>query len=230
MNVTDIALLALGSYFVIRGLFRGLSGEILSLVSIVGGFYCSLTFYTPLARLITTHLGVTHLASSAFSMLAIFLTIAAGCAVAQKFLKTILRGTSLTWLDKTLGACAGFVKIYLIALVALVAGMVASPVAGDAWVQESKTLIAAAKTWPYVYPLLDRVGVLPDLNELQQEARDYIFKQASKNLFETYGAANAGAPAASADLLSNPAALDEIRTQTEQSHPMLDFFLNWGKP
>ncbi len=225
MNVVDIALLALGSYFVIRGLFRGLSGECFSLISIVGGFYCSLTFYTPLAGFLTAHLGVTHLASSAFSMLAIFLTIYAACALLQKGLRTILRGTSLTWLDKTLGAFAGFAKIYLIALVLLVAGMVASPVAGDAWVQDSKALIAAAKTWPYVYPLLDRIGILPDLAELQREAQDYILEQASRSLFESYGETSP----TSADIQANPGALETVRSQETRNHPLLGIFLGLGK-
>lgn len=210
MNVVDIALLALGSYFVIRGLFRGLSGECFSLISIVGGFYCSLTFYVPLAGFLTAHLGVTHLASSAFSMLAIFLTIYAVCALLQHGLRTLLRGTSLTWLDKTLGACAGFVKIYLIALVLLVVGMVLSPVAGDAWVRDSKALIAAAKTWPYVYPMLDRIGVLPDLSELQREAKGYILKQAAQSLFDPH----------------NPPGGDIPKTE---NRPLLDAFLELGK-
>jgi uncharacterized membrane protein required for colicin V production len=175
MSIADIAILALGSYFVIRGLFRGLSGEIFSLISVVGGFYCSLTFYAPLANMLAEKLGISRLAGSAFSMLAIFLTICAVCGVAQKGLKTVLRGTNLTWLDKTLGACAGFVKIYLISLVLLTAGAVFSPVAGDDWMRNSKMLTAAAETWPYINPLLGRVGILPYVNDLQSEADKYIW-------------------------------------------------------
>ncbi len=221
MGVADIALLALGSYFAIRGLFRGLSGELFSLIGLVGGFYCSLTFYTPLASFLTIYLDVTHLVSSALSMLAIFLAIYVGCTLLLKGIKTILRETSLTWLDKTLGVGAGVVKTYLIALVLLVAGMVASPIAGDAWVQESKALIATAKTWPYVYPMLDRVGILPDLDELQREAQNYILEQASRNLFESYGETSP----TSADILANPGALETVRSQESQNHPLLGIFL-----
>ena len=45
MNTTDLVLIVLGGYFIVRGLFRGLSGELLSLISVIGGFYCVFTFY-----------------------------------------------------------------------------------------------------------------------------------------------------------------------------------------
>lgn len=214
MNVTDIVILALGSFFVIRGFFKGLSGEFFSLLGIIGGFYCSLAFYSPVASFLSQQFGISTLASSAIAMLAIFFLIFAACALCEKGTKKIIEGTSLTWFDKSCGAIAGFLKIYLVSLVLLVSGMLMSPVAGDAWVGESKALVATAKTWPYVYPALDRLGVLPDLSELQREAKEYIMRQASQKLFEM--------PATvSADTIPNP--------ENTENTGLLNFFLNWGK-
>lgn len=232
MNVTDVALLVAGSYFIIRGAFKGFSGELLSLIGIIGGFYCSLTFYSPVAGFLSKQFGISTLASSAFTMLAIFMLIFSVCAISEKCAKKILKGTNLTWLDKFGGATAGFIKIYLISLLLLVAGMVMAPLSGDAWVRESRALVAAAKTWPYVYPLLDRVGVLPDLSELQAEAKEYIMQQASRSLFERYGTAVAGnvpidPSAISADVLSDPSMAEKVRELTGDG--LLDFFLGWGK-
>lgn len=185
MNVTDVAILVLGSYFIIRGIFRGFSGELFSIISIFGGFYCALSFYSPIADALTKYLNISTLASTAFAMLAIFMLIFAVFTFLDKGTKKFLKGTSLSSVDKLFGAIAGFVKIYAVALLLLVAGMLFSPISGDAWVSESKTLIATAKTWPFVYPLLDRAGIIPDLAALQSEAQDYIMRQAGKRLFGT---------------------------------------------
>ena len=183
MNVTDVFILLLGSYFIIRGVFRGFSGEVFSLISIFGGFYCALSFYVPIADVITKYLGVTTIASSAFSMLLLFMLVFAVFTWIDKGVKKFLKGTRMSWIDKSFGAVAGFVKIYVVALMLLVMGMVLTPMTGDAWVRDSKTLIATAKTWPYVYPFLDEAGLIPDLATIQQEAKDYIMRLAQRRLF-----------------------------------------------
>lgn len=241
MNVTDIAILLLGSYFVIRGLFRGFSGELLSLLSVIGGFYCALRFYGPISIFFSESFSITPLVTSTFAMLGIFLVIFMLCAVLDKGLKKILKGISLTWVDKFFGGIAGFLKIYVLALLLLVLGMVFSPVTGDRWVSDSKALIATAKTWPYVYPLLDRAGLLPDLATLQQEAKDYVLRQASRRLFGDEPNASQNAPlggnAQEDDSTAPPASADTfgelqgeaVNDMLREEHGLLDFFLEWGK-
>ncbi|MDR3254232.1 MAG: CvpA family protein [Synergistaceae bacterium] len=183
MNVADLVLIVIGCYFVIRGLFRGITGEVFSLLSVVGGFYCALRFYAPISAYFSDRLGVARLVTTSVCMFSIFFLVFAGCAAADKAIKKLLNGANLSWADKAGGGIAGFVKLYVISLLVLVAGMIISPVTGDAWVRDSKTLILTARTWPAVYPVLDGIGVLPDLAELQREAKEYVIRQAAGSLF-----------------------------------------------
>jgi membrane protein required for colicin V production len=249
MNIADLALMIAGAFLVIRGLFKGASGEIFSLLSIIGGFFCATKFYAPAARMMSGNLGLNHLIATGLSMLVIFLVINIVCAVADKLIKKILAITNLSLADKLGGAFLGLLKIYVIALFVLVAGMIISPVTGDAWARDSKALTAAARTWPLIYPLLDGIGLLPDLAELQKEARGYIIKQAAGSLFgpgNDFGARMpAGADISSADIrglvsaVSADGAADRLKKSSGQpesrlpenapKNHMLDFFLGWGK-
>ncbi|MDR0649335.1 MAG: CvpA family protein [Synergistaceae bacterium] len=183
MSVADIALFLIGAFFIIRGLFRGASGEIFSLLSVAGGFYCATRFYVPAARMLSERLGMNHLISTGLSMLAIFLIVNALCAVADKVIKKILGVTRLSLADKAGGAFIGLAKAYVAALLLLVAGAIISPVTGDAWIRGSQALTVTARTWPLVRPLLDAAGLLPDLAELRGEASEYIAKQAAGRLY-----------------------------------------------
>lgn len=250
MNATDIALLCLGSYFVIRGLFKGFSGELISLVSVIGGFCCALLFCTPISDLLSEKLDVTPLITTPVTMVGIFCVIFALCAYIDKLVKRLIKGTHLTGVDKAFGALAGFLKIYVIALLLLVAGTIVSPLTGDAWIRESRALVAVDGTWPILYPALDHLGVLPDLATLQQEARIYVTRQAANRLF---GPEDAGderrddrppQPDGGADpALPEP---EEKTTQTEEpglpqpdegspdaggrsGGGLMDFFREWGK-
>lgn len=182
MNAADLVLMVVGCYFVIRGLFIGISGQILSLIGVAGGFYCSLTLYAPVAQIITETIGVHPLIATTLTMLGIFLLLNAGCALIGKFVKEFLKATNLTGMDKFLGGLTGFVKLYLIALLLFVIVMLLSPFTGDAWVKDSKGLAVTAKTWPIIYPLLEKAGALPDIEALQEEARNHMIEQARKNL------------------------------------------------
>lgn len=200
MNVPDIVLLALGCWSVIRGLFRGLSGEVLSLVAAIGGSWCSLRFYPSLASVLSEKTGITIMPASAISVVAIFAAIFIICSAVRLILKKALRAVKLSWLDRLLGAGAGFIKIYLIALVALVAGMMLAPAIGSEWVEESMVLSSTAKTWPHVSPVLDAMGLLPDIDKLRDEAQSYIERQAGRALFGETERVEPDAPAASDDV------------------------------
>ena len=241
MNVTDVFILLLGSYFIIRGIFRGFSGEVFSLISIFGGFYCALSFYPPIADLLTKYLGINTLASSAFSMLLIFMLIFAVFTWIDKGIKKFLKGTRMSWIDKFFGALAGLVKIYVVALLLLLMGMILMPMAGDTWVRDSKTLIATAKTWPIVYPLLDEAGLIPDLAAIQQEAKDYIMRQAERRLFGPAEGEKGSLPqlesgemllsadsVPSLDVLVSGDIADRYEEATGENHPLLELFQGIG--
>ncbi|MDR1885609.1 MAG: CvpA family protein [Synergistaceae bacterium] len=225
MNLTDAILLLAGSFFVIRGIFKGFSGEALSLVGVLGGFYCALRFYASVSGALSENFGVSPSVADMASMAGVFGVIFTGCSLVDRWLKKMLTKTNLTWMDKTFGAVTGFLKVYVIALLLLVSGMLLAPVAGDAWVRESRVLIATARTWPIVYPILDRAGMLPDLAELQQDAKEYVLEQASRSLFpdEADGASDAPDGAVSGDEPRGP-----VNSASDKEQGVLDYLMRWG--
>jgi uncharacterized membrane protein required for colicin V production len=182
MNAVDLILFAAGGYFVIRGIFRGITGELLSLLSVAGGFFCALRYYKTVSGALASNFGVTPPLAAALSMLGIFALIFLVCNLADRALKKILNSVNLTWADKLGGALAGFIKTYVIAMVILISGMIAAPITGDAWARDSKALVLTARTWRLAYPLLESLGLSLDVEDIQREATDYITRQAATRI------------------------------------------------
>ena len=187
MTTVDVFLLALFAFYVMRGLFKGLSGELVSLLSTMGSFYCSLNYYQPLSALLTKKLNLTPVLSTAIAMLCLFGAVYVLCALVGIFFKKALKAARLGIIDKLLGGFSGAVRVYAIAIVLLIVGMILAPLSGDKWVVESKVLGAAAKTWPTVYPVLDSIGFIPDVQSIQKDAQDYIMKQAMNQILPGAG-------------------------------------------
>jgi uncharacterized membrane protein required for colicin V production len=185
MSVLDVTLLIIGVFFIVRGIFRGLSGEVISLLGTVGGFICSVKFYRPLENIMMEKLGASVLVATIASMLTIFLAIFFGCSLLETAVKKIISKTSLTSTDKFLGACIGVLKFYIVTLLVLVGGTILAPLTGGAWdnvLAESRVMSAAIFTWPIVSPPLEDAGVLPDVDAIQDRARDYLTQQAAQTV------------------------------------------------
>ncbi|MDR1965097.1 MAG: CvpA family protein [Synergistaceae bacterium] len=184
-NVTDIALIVVGAFFVVRGVMRGISGEIISLLSTAGGFYCAMRFYGPAAGILVERLGLSQLVATILTMLAIFFAIFFGCFLLEWSVKKVIEKTKLTSTDKMLGAVVGFAKLYIIAIMLLIAGIILAPMASDGWVRGSRILTLTAKTWPFVQPVLDKAGLIPDMAAIQAEAKEYVLRQAESGIFNS---------------------------------------------
>jgi uncharacterized membrane protein required for colicin V production len=213
MSVIDIAMLFIGVFFIARGIFRGLSGEIISLFGTVGGFVCAIKFYGPLEDIMMEKLGASVLVATIASMLAIFLVIFFGCSLLESGVKKIISKTSLTSTDKFLGACVGMAKLYIITLFVLVGGEVLAPVTGGAWdaaLSESRVMAVTMFTWPLVSPSLERAGLLPDIGTIQDRARDYLTRQATQAILDaSSGDVSGVAPDALIPLSDDLGAADE---------------------
>ena len=120
--------------------------------------------------------------STALAMICLFCAVFAICAFVGMFFKKILKVTKLKIVDKVLGSLSGALRVYVIAIVLLIVGMILSPFSGDRWVTNSKVLGAAARTWPTVYPMLDSMGFIPDVQSIQKNAQEYILKQALRQM------------------------------------------------
>ena len=187
MSFVDIALFAAGIFFVARGMMKGLSGEVISLLGTVGGFFCSIKFYGPFAAILMTNFGMSVAVATILSMLAIFFVIFFGCAMIETLVKKVIKKTNLTVTDKMLGALVGLLKTYVIALMVLVSGFIIQPLVGDAWIHKSRALSAVSITWPVASDLLAGAGLLPEIDMIQEQAREYIIRQAGRAIQDVSG-------------------------------------------
>ncbi|MDR3281051.1 MAG: CvpA family protein [Synergistaceae bacterium] len=187
MSITDIILLAIGIFFVVRGILRGISGEIFSLLGTAGAFYCAVRFYSPIGSVLQEKLGLSATVATILTMLAIFFVIFFGCTYLEWSVKKVIEKTRLTATDKLFGAGIGVIKFYMIALLVLISSIILAPMTGDGWVQESRALTLTAATWPLISPVLDKAGLIPDVAAIQNEARDYVIRQAGRGIIGTSG-------------------------------------------
>ena len=182
ITAVDIVLLMAGVFFVVRGLMKGLSGEFFSLVGTVGGFVCSIRFYEPFSAILIQKFGASVLTATIVSMLGIFFIIFFGCSFLDVAIKKVISKTNLTVTDKFLGGVVGIIKLYFLTLIVLIAGAITAPMTGDAWMKNSRVMSVTSLTWPFVSPLLENAGLMPDVAAIQEKARDYIVRQAGSVL------------------------------------------------
>ena len=95
ITVVDVVLLAAGLFFLVRGLMKGFSGEFFSLVGTIGGFFCAIRFYDTFADIFIERFGVSVLAATIISMLAIFFAIFFGCSLLDIIVKKLIVKTKI---------------------------------------------------------------------------------------------------------------------------------------
>lgn len=184
MSAVDIALLALGGFFVIRGMIRGLSGEFFSLLGIAGGFYCSMTYCAPLSAATSAKWNVNPLITTAIAIVVIFSVVLLFCAITGKLVKKFLKATRLSRLDALLGSTAGLFKTLLCILAVLIIAIIVSPVTGNGWVRKSKVLMTTAQALPFIYPPLEKRGLVPNIEKIRVEAVEFLLNRSLNALTE----------------------------------------------
>lgn len=118
MNLLDIIILVILGIFIIRGLFRGLVQEILSLVAVVLAVYLASSFQ----YLLTPYLGKyieTEMVVNGLAYVLIFVGTILAFWLLAKLLKSLLDISMLGWIDRTAGGVFGAVEGVLISLILL---------------------------------------------------------------------------------------------------------------
>jgi membrane protein required for colicin V production len=117
MNILDGLILAILSFFLIRGIFRGFFKEIGSLAGIILGIVLGSRFHIEVAGFLKAYLSSTRfLPLIGFGI--IFLGTIVGCNLLALALKALAQKALLGWLDRALGAglaaLKGVILTYLI--------------------------------------------------------------------------------------------------------------------
>ena len=119
MNPFDMAIVIILVYCVVRGIFRGLTKEISSIIGVLAGFYAAYTYYMelakPLARWIADS-GYLNIVSFMIIFTVVFLMV----SILGIIIKYLLNITFLGWVDRICGAGFGLIKSVLIISVFLI--------------------------------------------------------------------------------------------------------------
>ncbi len=141
MNLFDIAIIIIISFCLIRGVFRGILGELSSIVGVVAGFYGAYTYYkefTPLLQKWVTSEALINIIIFFILFSCIFALVVLIAVGLEKLLKVAFLG----WIDKTFGAVFGAAKGVLIAAVIYIILTTFLP--------QNNTLITQSVLSPYV--------------------------------------------------------------------------------
>ncbi|MFH2058811.1 MAG: CvpA family protein [Pseudomonadota bacterium] len=113
MNTFDIIVIVVTSFCLIRGLFKGVIGEVSGIIGVIAGFYGAYTYYpqiTGYAQKWIDSPGIRNLVAFFVLFCAILFFVGLVSSLIRKFLKLIFLG----WVDRTFGLVFGAVKGVLI--------------------------------------------------------------------------------------------------------------------
>ncbi len=120
MHLFDIVCGCVALIFIILGVKRGLVEEVVRVAAVVGGFFAALSLY----RQGAVYLRFLRLSDTVLSIIA-FLLIFLVCLLAITLLgmviKKIVHLTVLGWADRLCGGLLGFVKVFFIVWIVVIA-------------------------------------------------------------------------------------------------------------
>lgn len=118
MNFLDIILICIIALFILRGFFRGLVQEVLSLIAVVLAIYLASRFDDVLSPHLKLYIE-SDITVSALSYFLIFIGTLVVVWLLTKLIRSVLEISLLGWIDRTLGGVFGLLEGALICLVGL---------------------------------------------------------------------------------------------------------------
>ncbi len=142
--------------FLVRGAARGLSGEVISLAATVGGFLLSWKLSVPVSAPLREFFEIDPSVARIITLVGIYALCLLVGAYIQKGVKAFLRLTSLSMIDRTLGAAAGAAKTFILVLLAYMAILALSPLISTYWMKESVAMSSAEYAWPHIQSFFEK--------------------------------------------------------------------------
>ncbi|NOY77110.1 MAG: CvpA family protein [Calditrichaeota bacterium] len=110
LNIIDIAILTILLIFTLRGVFRGLIGEVMGFIAIILALILAIRWMSFGSALLMSVLNVSPVLAMLISFILIFVLVFWGTLVVAKILQKILQITMLSWLDHLGGGAFGLLK------------------------------------------------------------------------------------------------------------------------
>ncbi|MDR2174824.1 MAG: CvpA family protein [Synergistaceae bacterium] len=180
-QIFDIGTACALAFFVLRGARRGLTGEIVSLFGFAASCACSWMFSRPLADMVLLRfpnwdralMGIFGAGAESYAgrgwdrtilepvcAVVIFMAVSLAFALMAGVLRSLVRAARLSFLDHTLGALSGVLRVFFVLLVIYGGVTLFSSFVPSAWMWESRAMRTAAVAWPPVFKILTETGLL----------------------------------------------------------------------
>ncbi len=155
MNAFDILIIVIVSFCLIRGAFKGLIGEVSSIIGVVAAFYGAYTYYpliTVYAQKWIENSGFRNIIAFFLMFCAILIIINLVSLLIRKLLNLVFLG----WVDRTFGLIFGAVKGILIVSVIFI--MITS------FLPKNSNLLTTSKFSPYIAKVSETLTVFVSKN------------------------------------------------------------------
>lgn len=119
MTFFDGVIISVVGFCLIRGLFRGLIGEVSSIVGVLAGFYGAYTYYGILSPVLERWIA-TELYRQALSFFVLFVAIVVVIGMIALLMRYLLNIVFLGWVDRVCGMVFGSAKGVLIMAILLI--------------------------------------------------------------------------------------------------------------
>lgn len=157
----DYLVAAAGAFWILKGLFRGFAGEVLSLLGWVLGVFAGLRFGGGAASSLQKSLGLEPPLAAALGFLGVLLGCLLAAALLSRVVRSALSAVRLSLLDRLLGGVLGAAKVLLLLFGIYFLGTLVSPWLAPHWTDGSVALRFAQSHWEEVQSLGGRLGLSP---------------------------------------------------------------------
>lgn len=164
MNFLDIILICIVALFILRGFFRGLVQEILSLIAVVLAIFMASHFDDALAPHLKLYIS-SDITVSALSYSLIFIGTLVAVWLLTKLIRSVLEISLLGWIDRTLGGVFGLLEGVLICLVGLMFLQTFAP---------KSDILGESYMAPKAQHMVDKMGEYVDLPEALNSAKSAL--------------------------------------------------------
>ncbi|MCD4678550.1 MAG: CvpA family protein [Desulfobacula sp.] len=155
MNAFDIIVIVIISFCLIRGLFKGLIGELSGIIGVVAGFYAAYTYYPLIAVYAEKWIensGIRNLIAFFLLFCAVLSIVSLIAILIRKFLNLVFLG----WVDRTFGLIFGAAKGLLVVSVVFI--MITT------FLPKSSNILTGSKLSPYIAKISKAMTVFVSKN------------------------------------------------------------------
>jgi membrane protein required for colicin V production len=164
--IFDIAAALVLAFFLVRGLIRGFSGEILGFIGFFASLFCAWHFARPAADIVLKYFPNLDTTLTALACaVVIFIIVSLLFALLDGLLSLVVKAANLSMLDHLLGVVVGAVKTFCLLLIIYGVLKTFPGILPTDWMEGSYAMRGAAAAWQPTMGFLEKHNII-DLKTL----------------------------------------------------------------